>query len=189
MFDDLGEVCHFEDVFFLGNGVGGVVGSEGCGELCDDLPAVADVGDVVDGHTGLSVACCLNCFVHVMAPHAASAVTGQEGRMEVDDATGEGVDEVVGNNEQEACEDDEVDVVLTQEWQEDIGIIEVGLGYDNGGHAQSFGSDEGIGIGAVADDEDGADVVAAFKITDEVLAVGTASAHEDGYVGHNRCMM
>ena len=182
MLDDLGEVGHFEDVLFGGNGVGGVVGREGRGELGDDFAAVADVGDVVDGHACLCVACCLDGFVHVMAPHAASAMTGQEGWMEVDDATWEGVDEIVGNHQQEACEDDEVDVVLAEEGQEDVGIVEVGLGYDDTRHAQSLGSDEGVGIGAVADDEDGTDVVAAFKITDEVLAVGTASAHEDGYV-------
>ena len=133
---DCGVVGHFELVYFVGDGFWGVVGREGSAELGNDLACVADGSDVVDGDTGLCFAGSLHGFVDVMSPHAFSSVLGQEGRVDVHDAAGIEVEEVVGHHGEEAGEDDEMDVVGTQQGQHDVRILQVGLRHHTGGNAQ-----------------------------------------------------
>lgn len=68
---------HLQDVHLVGDGLGSVFGREWRTELSDDLTAIADGRDVVDGDTCLGIACGLDSFVDVVAPHAFSAVLGQ----------------------------------------------------------------------------------------------------------------
>ena len=65
---------HFKDVDFVGNRLRCVVGTDRCGELSDDLAAVAHGADIMDGDAGFGVTIGFYGFVHVVTPHALSAV-------------------------------------------------------------------------------------------------------------------
>ena len=100
--------------------------------------------------------------------------------MNVDDAAREGIDEEVGDEGQEACEDDEVDAELLQEWQDDVRFVELRLGHNGRRHAQPLGALKGVGISTIAHNECRADAFRALKVADYVFAVGAAARHEDG---------
>ena len=113
----------------------------------------------MDGHAGLCLSCRLDCLMDMMAPHAFAAVLRQQGGMQVDDATGKGVNEKVGHERQETCQHDELHAVLLQQRQHDVSIAQLRLRYYGSGNAQPFGTHQGIGIGLVAHDKGTSDAL------------------------------
>ena len=135
LFDDLWEVLHFELVFFSCDVVGCVGGEDGRAVLCDDFSLVVLRCDPMDGHACFCFAGCFDGFVDVVSIHAFSAELGQQCGMEVDDAAWVGVDEEGGYHEEEAGQDDEVDLVVAEQGQEFVGVVEIGFGQYGGGYA------------------------------------------------------
>ena len=134
LFYNGGEVLHFQQVFFFGDVFGAVGGGKGGAELGDDFAAVADGADIVDGHACLGFASGFDGFVYVVSPHAFAAELGQQGGVEVDDAAGECLNEVVGDEGQEACQDNELNVVLAKDGQHVGRVCQLCLGDDGGGY-------------------------------------------------------
>ena len=95
--------------------------------------------------------------------------------MDIDDAMGVGVDEEIGYHGQEACQHDEADVVLPQERQHDIGVVEINLGGNGCGDAETLCAHEGVGVGLITDNESAMYALGVSKIPDQVLAVRAAA--------------
>jgi len=95
--------------------------------------------------------------------------------VEVDDTPVEALDEEGGRHEEEASQNDEVDVVTVEQRQEELLAVELGLADDNGRDVEVAGPSQCIGIGTVADDKSCLDQVGALEIADDVFAVGSAS--------------
>lgn len=99
--------------------------------------------------------------------------------MDVHDATGEGINKEVGHHGQETSQDDELDIVGTQEGQDDVGVVEVGLRHHAGRYAEALGALQSKGIAAVTDDEGDVNFSRRAEVADDVLAVGTTARDED----------
>lgn len=189
LLDDGWEVLHFQLVYLVGNVVGGVGGVETDGELGDVLALVKLGVDEVDGDARTGLVGGVDGFVYMVAPHALAAELGQEGGVDVDDATGVSLHQIGGHFGQEACQDDVVAAVDGAEHEVGV-VVELLAGDDGGGHAQSLGAHEGVGIRAAADDDGDFHVGVVLEVLDDVLAVGSAAGHEDGEAdgGHEVCV-
>ena len=99
-------------MLFLGDVVDAIVGRESHAELGDDLACIADGGNPMNRHARLRLSSRLDSLVDVMSPHTLTAVFRQEGRVDIDDLMGIGVDEKIRHERQEAGQHDEADVVF-----------------------------------------------------------------------------
>ena len=69
-----GEMGHLQLVLLLCDIICGIVGSEGYSELAYDLATITNVGDIMNSHASLCLTRCLDSLVHVMSPHALTAI-------------------------------------------------------------------------------------------------------------------
>lgn len=69
-------MLHFEDMDLVGDGIGGIIGADRGTELGDDLAAVADGADIVDGDARLGVASRLDGLMDMVAPHPLPTMLG-----------------------------------------------------------------------------------------------------------------
>ena len=127
----------------------------------------------------------------MVTPHALAAVLGQQGRMDVDDATWIGINQEVGHQWQESRQHNKVDGTVAQQRHHEAGIVQLGFRSHSRLDTEVTGTNQGIGIRLVADHQGTADLLAVGKILDEVLTVRAAARHEDGDVNlfHIKCLV
>ncbi len=106
----------FECQYFLGEGLGGIAGSDGAFFLEDGGAVVIFFIDEVDGDTAFGVAGGNNCFMNEVAVHAFTPIFGKQGGVDVNDLVGESLYEVGGYFPEEACEYDQIDVKVLHQF-------------------------------------------------------------------------
>ena len=67
-----------------------------------DIATIADGRHPMYRHASLCIASSLYCFMNMMAPHALATIFRQQRRMDIDNATREGLYQKIGNKRQEA---------------------------------------------------------------------------------------
>ena len=95
--------------------------------------------------------------------------------MDIDNPVGEGIDQEVWNQRQPTCQNDEADVVLTQQGQHHIWIMQISLRGNSRRHTEPFGPIQNEGVCLITDNESAVHALGVSKVFDQVLAVGTAA--------------
>ena len=162
----------FELVDFLGDLFGGFGALEFCGGLEDGVAFVVVFVDVVDGDACFGVFVLVDGAVDVVAVHAFAAVFWEEGWVDVDDFVGEGLDDLLGHFEEEACEDYEVGAE-GEELFVDEALGEVFFCEGDGGDLVVCGFLEDGGVGFVAEEGDDFCGGVVGEVGDDVLGVGS----------------
>ena len=180
---DVGDGFGVGDVLFLedarGEGIGVVGVEDGDGALEDDGTVVEVLVDEVDGAAGD-----FDAVVEGLVLGVEAGEGGQQGGMDVDDAVGEGVDELRREQAHVAGEDDEIDIV-TAEAGDDVGVVlgaGAALGEEDFARQAELATDgEAAGRGGVGDDDGNLDA-GQTALTDAVVNrdhVGAATGDED----------
>ena len=180
LFDDEGEILLFKLVDFCSEGVGSVVVVEGAFGLEKGGAAIIVLVDEVDGDTAFLFVVGDDCLVDVFAVHALATVFGQEGRVDVDDAVGEGIEDFLWNQPEETGEDNPVDVSFFEILENAAVVVEVVAVEVLCWDVELFGSLGDEGIGAVVDDAGDVNLVVASKVFADALGIGPVTRGEDG---------
>ena len=107
-------MLHLQLVFFFCNVVGTVRWEKWGAELSDNLSAIADRTNPMNGEASLGFASSLHRFVYMVSVHALAAELRQQSGMKVNHAPVVSLDEIVGNHQQEPSQHDEIDVMLIE---------------------------------------------------------------------------
>ena len=156
--------------------------------LQDDFPVVVDFVHIVDGDAGKIFFGGHHGLVHMLAVEAFATVFGQEGRMDVHNMMGIGLDEAFRNLPKEAGQYDEVQIQVDHFLRE-LGTVEHRLGDHFNRDAQILGSLNGIRLGVVADYVDDFNIGFVGEILGDTLQVGAVAGDEDGEAFHSQSLM
>ena len=122
VFDHFGVVFVFEGVYF-GCDVGRGVGRKDRDlVLGDDIAAVVLSVEVVDGDSRFVLSGGYDRFMDPFAIHAFAAILGKQGGVYVDDTSGVGLDQVVGDEHQESCQHNIVDLFGLEQVEDLFGV-------------------------------------------------------------------
>ena len=171
LLDDSREILVFQSVDLGGYGVGIVTGFDGALGLEDDVAIVEEFVDVMDGDAALLVSAADDVLVDAIAIHSLAAMERDEGRMDVHDGTGIGIDEILGHKDQITSEHDEVDMILPEQGHDGFLVGHFLAGDELGGDSQPLGTLENVGIGLVADDEGNLSHLALLEIIGDILGI------------------
>ena len=152
-FNYMREVLVFQRVYLGCNVVGGIGWQHRtlCLEECGTL--VVLLVDEMDGDAALGIAALDNGLVHSVAIHALAAVLGEQRRVDVDDAAWIGCNELLWNEQQEACKYHEINVALTEHGDDAVGFHEFGLAHHGCFNAQLLGTLKDVGLWVVGNDK------------------------------------
>ena len=182
---DAGKISHLQNMHLVSDVFCRVVWREWGRVLCYVLSLVQLGVDIVDGDTRLCFSSGLDSFVHMMSPHALASKLWEESRVDVYDAVGESLDEVLGYFGEEASKDDVVAAIGGG--KDTVRLFVELLACDDGrGHAEVLCACDSIGICAAAHYDRDGHMFVALKMSDDVFTIGASSAYEDGesYVLH-----
>ena len=104
--------------------------------------------------------------------------------MQIEHSAGISRDKIVGDNQQEAGQDDEVDAVALQQGEHHLRVVELPPVDHHRRHAQILGTHQGVGVSAVADDKTDFHRWIVGEMADDVLAVASVAGDEDGKMMH-----
>ena len=169
-------------MLFLGNVVDCIIGRQSHTELGDDFASVANRRDIMNGHSRLCLASRLHGLVNMMAPHALAAILGQQSRMKIDDAAGEGFNQIVGHQRKESRQHDETHTILLQQRQHVVRVVELCFGGNSRRNTQPLGTHQAISIGPVAQHQRGTNVFGTAEILNQIFTIRAASRHKYRYV-------
>ena len=114
MLDRGGEVGVLEGVDASGEGVGGVVGQDGTGELRQDASAVYLLVNQMNGDATLGVAIGKHLFMHVVTIHSRSTVAWQQRGVDIDNAVLECGEHGLANHREKSRQHHQVDVKVLE---------------------------------------------------------------------------
>lgn len=182
---DVREIFHLQHVHLVGNVFCRIVWREWGRVLRYVLSLVQFGVDIVDSDARLCFSCSLHRFVHMVSPHALASELWQESGMDIDDAVGESLDEVLWHFGEEAGKDDVV--AAFSSGKDTVWLFVELLACDDGsGYAEIVGAGDSVRVCAAAHYDRDGHMFVALKMSDDVFTIGASSADEDGesYVLH-----
>ena len=123
-FYDLGIVGMLECQYLLSYALRCVGGEQCHFGLKDDMAFVIFFIDLVDGHPGFLFIIVIDGLMDMLAVHALTSVSGQEGRVDVDYGLRKSLYQEGGDELQKACQHYEVYFVFVQKWEKGFLISE-----------------------------------------------------------------
>lgn len=178
--DDAGEVLLLKEVDFSRQGVGSIVGCDGATCLEQGSSAVVVMVDDVDGDAAFVFAGGHDGLMHMVAVHTSSAVLGQQGGVDVDNAVGVGVEHRFGDQPEETRQDDPVDVFALQVLEYVAVVVEIGTAEVSGLDTKVFGPLGDVGVTLIIYDTRDFDIGATCEVFADLLSVGAIAGAKDG---------
>ena len=78
-------------------------------------------------HASFWLTSCFHCFMDMMPPHALAPILREKGGMKIDHATRKSLNEEVGYQGKETCQDDEMNIIFAQKGQYHFRIVKFSL--------------------------------------------------------------
>ena len=175
----MGEMCHFQLMFLLSNIVHRIIGRQSYRKLSNDVTAITNRTYIVNRHSRLQFASSLHCLMYVMAPHAFSAILGEQSRMKIDDATRIGINKIIRYQGKKTSQYNHIYPIVLHQGKYINGICQFCLGHYRCGHAQTLCPNQSIRIRPIAYNERNLYVLPTLKIAYQVLTVCTSARYEN----------
>ena len=178
--DDGWEIIFLEQVDACRHIVGGIGWVDTAARLEESRATVVAVIDHMDGDAGHRLVVGHDSLVHVVAIHTLAAVVGQQSRMNIDNALGESIENMLRNQQQKASEDDIVDATQAQEIEHGIALAEVAPTEIVRLDAKVAGTGSDIGVANIIYNNIDHDIGASAEIFSNLLRIGAVARGHDG---------
>ncbi len=167
------EVCILQCMHLRSHSMRIIAGLNRTGSLEDNVAVVEELVDVMDRNTRFLVATTDYIFVYTIAIHSLAAMQRDQCRMDIDNGTWIGIDQIFRHQQQITGQHYEVDLILGQKPKDSCLVGHVGLGHQLRRNAQTIGSLKDISISLVAHNERDACYVAPLEIPRNILSIRT----------------